>query len=151
MKTVIRIANLRAAMLVLALILIGSASAAPGLYHQPARDGHGLSISQPTEAGHSVIWYLYREDGTATFLIADPCESFPCVSALYEPTANFMGGGLDLGEPVGDIEIGQYNGVTLPVRFDLREWRPEECFGISPGGVLFRQCGGRIDFTRLAD
>ena len=145
MKSVIRIAAFA-----VALILIGSASAAPGLYHQPARDGHGLSISQPTEAaGHSVIWYLYREDGTATFLIADPCESFPCVSALYEPTANFMGGNLSLNDPVGDIEIGV--GDPLPVRFDLREWRPEECYGISPGGVLFRQCGGRIDFTRLAD
>ena len=76
MKTGIRIANLRAhiSALATALLLLGcaqTASAAPGLYHQPARDGHGLSISQPTEAGHSVIWYLYREDGSATFLIAD--------------------------------------------------------------------------------
>ena len=144
MKTGIRIAALA-----VALILIGSASAAPGLYHQPARDGHGLSISQPTEAGHSVIWYLYREDGTATFLIADPCPEFPCVTPLYEPTANFMGGNLSLGEPVGDIEIG--TGDPLPVRFDLRAWRPETCEDITPGGIIFRQCAGRIDFTRLAD
>ena len=129
-------------------LLASSAIAAPGLYHQPARDGHGLSISQPTEAGHSVIWYLYREDGTATFLVADPCPEFPCVTPLYEPTAHFMGSGLDLGDPVGDIEIGR--GDPLPVRFDLREWRPDECFGLSPGGVLWRECAGRLVLERLA-
>ena len=138
-------------MKILALVLVFlavSASAGPGLWYEPGRDGHGLTISQPTSGGHAVIWYLYREDGSATFLIADSCPEFPCVTPLYEPSAHFMGGGLNLGDPVGDIEIGV--GDPLPVRFDLREWRPEECFGISPGGVLFRQCAGRIQFELLA-
>lgn len=135
------------ALFLLALVA-GSVFAAPGLWYEPDRDGHGISITQ-SEGGFAVIWYLYRDDGQPTFLIADPCPEFPCVSALYEPSARFMGGDLELGEPVGDIEIG--TGEPLVVRYDLREWRPETCLGISPGGVLFRECGGRLDLVRLAE
>ena len=126
-------------------------SAAPGWYFEPARDGHGLMISSDTGFGHGVTWFLYREDGSAAFLAAgENCPAFPCVVPLHEPTANFMGGALDLGEPVGSIEL-HYTGGGFSAFYDLRAWRPDRCFGVSPGGIIFNRCAGRIDFTRLAD
>lgn len=149
--------NLHAiASLVAALLLpIGcaqTASAAPGHWYEPERNGHGLQIDQNAHGfGHAVTWYLYREDGTTAFLIGGSnCDSFPCVLTLHEPTARYMGGNLDLGPAVGEIEIG-VAGDTLPVRFDLRAWQPERCTDISPGGVIFRECAGKIDFTLLTE
>ena len=129
------------------LLLASSAIAAPGLWHDPDRPGHGISISQPTEGGHAVLWYLPTRAGETAYLIADPCEAFPCVSALYAPTARWLGGGLELGDPVGEIEIGV--GDPLPVRYDLRAWDVESCAGISAGGVLWRECAGRLELERL--
>ena len=130
------------------LVLAASAFAAPGLWYAPDRPGHGISISQPTEGGYAVLWYLPTRSGVAAYLIADPCPDFPCVSALYSPAARWLGGGLNMGEPVGEIEIGV--GEPLPVRYDLRAWDVETCTGISPGGVLFRECAGRLELERLA-
>jgi len=136
------------------LFLIGCAqpaSAAPGHWYQPERDGIGLQIDQDTGFGSAVTWYLYRPDGSTAFLVGGGnCEAFPCVLTLHEPTARYMGGNLDLGDPVGEIEIG-VAGDTLPVRFDLSEWLPERCTDISPGGVLFRECAGKIDFELLTE
>ena len=129
------------------LLLASSAFSAPGLWFDPDRPGHGISISQPTEGGHAVIWYLPTRAGETAYLIADPCADFPCVSALYSPVASWLGGDLDLGEPVGEIEIGV--GDPLPVRFDLRSFDPDRCSG-TPGGVIFLECAGRLELERLA-
>ena len=131
------------------LVLAASAFAAPGLWYDPDRPGHGISISQVTEGGHAVIWYLPDQNGDAAYLIADPCETFPCVSALYSPTAGWLGGNADLGEPVGEIEVGV--GDPLPVRYDLRAWATDRCSDISAGGVLWRECAGRLELEKLAD
>jgi hypothetical protein len=61
-----------------------------------------------------------------------------------------MGGNLDLGPAIGEIEIGQYHGQTLPVRYDLRSWTWPRCEGSSPGGLIFDRCVGRIEFELLA-
>ncbi|TQE96894.1 MAG: hypothetical protein FKY71_16370 [Spiribacter salinus] len=144
--------NLRATVCAVATLLFSTAFAAPGHWYEPGREGHGLQINRDSGFGHAVTWYLYREDGSTAFLIGGSnCESFPCVLTLHEPTARYMGGSLDLGPEVGEIEIGQYDGVTLPVRFDLRAWQPERCDDISPGGVLWRECAGKIDFELLTE
>ena len=133
------------------LCLVGSALAEPGLWHNPERDGHGISISQPGDGGHAVLWYKYRTDGTAAFLMAEPCPAFPCASPLFEPTARYLGGELDLGEPVGLIEIDAAAENRMRVYFDLREWTWPRCEGVSAGGVVWRECAGWITFHRLAD
>ena len=133
------------------LLLAIPAQAAPGLWHNPDRDGHGLSISQPTAGGHAVIWYLYRPDGTAAFLLAEPCREFPCASALFEPSAGYMGGNLDAGDPVGLLEIGTAQNNRLRVYFDLIPWTWPRCEGVSAGGFLWRECAGWITFHRLAE
>ena len=135
----------------ISLLFAGTALAAPGLWHNPDRDGHGLSISQPTDGGHAVIWYKYRLDGTATFLLAEPCPEFPCASELFEPSANYLGGELDRGEQVGLIDIDIAEGDRLRVYFDLRAWTWPRCEGVSAYGVVWRECAGWITFHRLAD
>lgn len=140
MKTLIALA---------AALLAVSAVAAPGMYHDPARDGYGLSIGTGA-TGYPVYWYLYRPDGSSAMLVGgELCEAFPCVLALHEPTAQWMGGDPDLGPEVGEIEIGVGN--PLPVRYDLRVWQPERCIGISPGGTIFRECAGRLELHLLHD
>ena len=130
------------------LLIPALAFGAPGLWFDPGRPGHGLTISQPTDGGHAVLWYLPRRDGSAAYLLGMPCRDFPCVTTLHEPTAAWLGGGLELGEPVGELEIGV--GDPLPLRYDLRDWSGEVCEGISPGGVLWRECAGRLELERLA-
>jgi len=135
--------------ILIAIFLAGSAIGAPGHWYQPERNGHGLQINRDSGFGSAVTWYVYRPDGSTAFLVGDSnCEAFPCVLTLHEPTAQYMGGSLELGPEIGEIEIG-VAGDTLPVRFDLRAWLPERCTDISPGGVLFRECAGKIDFQLL--
>jgi len=134
------------------LFIPALAFAAPGHWYEPARDGHGLQINRDGGFGSAVTWYLYRPDGTTAFLIGgETCFEFPCVVELYEPTARYMGGDLDLGQPVGILEIGDVEGDTLPVRYDVRAWQTERCSNISAGGVLFRECAGRLDLKLLAE
>lgn len=145
--------NIRSIFAAVVLLVAGSVSAEPGWWYEPApnREGIGLFVTQDMGAGSAVIWYLYREDGSPTWLIGgENCLSFPCVVPLHEPAASWMGGGLDLGEPVGSLEIGAFDGEILPASFDLRGLAPERCSDISPGGVLFRECAGRLDLQLLA-
>ena len=137
-------------LIMLALVFLSaSLSAAPGLWFEPARDGHGLSISQPTDGRHAVLWYLYTRDGAPTWVIAEPCPSFPCVTPLFAPTANWLGGGFELGDEIGSLEI-RADGDNLRASFDLRGLSPEQCdTGI--GGLLLYECVGTITFVRLAD
>lgn len=158
MKSVSLTSNLRATVCAaLTLLFLAGcaqpASAAPGHWYEPSKNGVGIQIDQNLHGfGHQVTWYLYREDGSTAFLSgAETCESFPCVIPLVEPTAYFMGGGLELGDPVGTLEIGVYDGDLLPVVYDLREWRPESCFDIGPGGLIFRQCVGRLSLQLLTE
>lgn len=152
MKSVNRIANLCATVSLAATLLFSAAIAAPGHWYEPGREGHGLQINRDTGFGNALTWYIYRPDGSTAFLVSgENCESFPCVVTLHEPTANFMGGQPFLGPEIGIIEIGQYHGQTLPVRYDLRAWRPDQCLHTGPGGALFNQCFGQIDFELLAE
>lgn len=122
-----------------------------GLWYQPDRPGTGILITPDMGAGHGVIWYLHRRDGTSAFIVGgENCTSFPCVVTLKEPTANWLGGNLDLGEPVGNVDFSEWDG-RLRVNFDLRELSPEICEGISIGGILLRECAGTKFFSRLAD
>ena len=132
------------------LLIPALAFGAPGLWFDPARPGHGLSISQPTEGRHAVLWHLYTRDGAPTWVIAEPCSSFPCVTPLFAPTANWLGGGFELGDEIGSLEL-RPDGDNLRAVFDLRGLSPDECAGITPGGLLFRECVGTITFVRLAD
>ena len=133
----------------LLLLLPSVVFAAPGLWFEPAREGHGLSISAPTSGGHAVIWYLYREDGSAAFLLGGPCREFPCVTELFEPKARYMGGELDLGPPVGTLEIGEAKGDRMRVDFNLTAWTWPRCKGVSAMGYLWRECAGTITMHRL--
>ena len=137
--------------LIAALLLTPTlALAGPGIWHQPDRDGHGIVISQPSEAGSAVLWFLYTRDGSATFLIGEPCPEFPCVTPLFQPSAGWLGGGLELGDEVGSVELSA-SGEQLRVVFDLRGLSPDECAGITPGGLLFRECVGTLTLERLTD
>lgn len=137
-------------LVLLAFLATPVAFAGPGLWSQPDRDGHGLSISQASSGGHAVIWYRHRVDGSSAFLLAEPCQTFPCATILYEPSARWGGGDLDLGDPVGSLEIFP-DGDQIRVIYDIRAWNVERCENISPGGALFRECAGSIRLTKLAD
>lgn len=141
-----------AIILIAVVALTGSAVAAPGTWYNPDRDGHGVQINRDSGFGHGVTWYLYRPDGTTSFLVAkEPCLGFPCVAELVEPTAGFMGGNLDLGETVGILEIGVAEGNALSVRYELSAWLLDQCDGLTPGGLIFRKCVGQIDMELLAE
>lgn len=122
------------------------ALAGPGLWYEPSREGHGITISK-SDGGFGVIWWLYNRDRTATFLLAEPCPELPCATALFLPSANWLGGDLDMGDEIGSIEI-QPQGDALRVVYDLTGLSPDECQG-SPGGLLFAECFGTITFERL--
>ena len=147
---------MRTAAFIAALLAVSAcsspASAAPGHWYEPARSGYGIQIDQDTGFGSAVTFYLYRRDGSTAFLVGgENCESFPCVLTLHEPSADFMGGELELGPEIGEIELGEYDGAILPMRYDLRVWLGEFCQDISPGGVIFRQCAGQRDLQLLAE
>ena len=134
------------------LFLAGSVLAAPGHWYEPAEPGYGVQINQDGGFGYAVTFYLYRTDGSTAFLIgAETCEEFPCVVALLEPTADFMGGNLDVGNALGELEIGVFDGEVLPIRFDLRVWLGEYCENISVGGIIFRQCAGQRNLRLLTE
>jgi len=127
------------------------AVAAPGLYHNPDRDGHGLLLTADTGFGNAVIWYLYRRDRSSAVLIgADNCTEYPCVTALHEPRGPWMGGDFDLGDPVGSVEITLLSENTIKVSYDLRAFDPEKCIGVTPGGVIFNECVGNQVLEVLA-
>lgn len=138
-------------------LLAGTAFSAPGHWYTPDRDGLGLQIDQNFHGfGHAVTWYLYREDGSGAFLVGgETCPYFPCVVELHEPTANYMGGGLELGPAIGILEIGIATEGVLQVDYDLRAWLAaqgsDRCENISVGGILFRECAGKIDLQLLTD
>lgn len=122
-----------------------------GLWYSPDRDGTGIWISPDMGAGHAVLWYLNRRDGSSAYLHAgENCTDFPCVVPLHEPTVSWLGGDVDLGEPIGSLEI-QSSDTGLRVTYDIRGFDPDNCFGISPGGTLFRECAGTRNLVRLTN
>lgn len=136
--------------LIMLALFAGSVFAAPGHWYEPNRSGHGLQIDEATSGGHAVIWYLYTPSGEPTFLAGEPCQSFPCVTVLYSPTARYMGGDPELGPPVGELEIGTAEGETLRIRYDVRSWVFPRCEGSTPGGVLLDECAGNKMLRLLA-
>lgn len=122
-----------------------------GHWYDAEHPGHGIQIDADSGFGHAVTWYLYRKDGSTAFLTAgETCAEFPCVVALHEPSAGFMGRGeFDLGDPVGLVELSFSDGKLL-ADYNLISWI-EECRGASPGGIIFHRCIGEIEFSRLAD
>lgn len=121
-----------------------------GLWYNPERDGLGLWLTQDMGGGHWVQWQLYRRDGsTAVVVGAEGCTEFPCVVPLHEPRAQWLGGNLDFGAPVGMLELHvTENGLRL--EFDLRQFDPANCVGVSPGGVIFNKCIGTLELELLA-
>jgi len=125
-----------------------------GMWYDPEHPGHGLQISGDNGFGRSLVWYLHRADGSTGFVISgENCESFPCVVALYEPTSGFLGGKfggpeLELGEPVGMLELTPVEG-GFEGEYDLIGFASDNCSGISPGGLIFRGCVGKVSFSRL--
>lgn len=133
-------------------LLAGSAYGQAGLWYNPENTGHGIQINEDTGFGYAVTWYLYRKDGSSAFLTAgETCKEFPCVIALHEPKAGFMGRGeFDLGDPVGLVELSFPEAGKMLVDYDLIAWIPE-CQGISPGGIIFNRCIGEIEMVKLAE
>jgi len=134
-----------------AAVLSVSAHASPaGLWYAPANDGAGLWVTEDMGAGHFVQWHLYRRDGSSAFVVSgEGCDKLPCIIPLHEPTAPFMGGTVDLGEPVGTLELRQTD-TGLRAVYDLRAFDPDNCTGITPGGLLLNRCVGTIDLILLA-
>lgn len=123
-----------------------------GLWYNPDKPGHGIQINRDGGFGHAITWYLYRKDGSSAFLTAlETCEEFPCVVSLAEPTARFLDGDAELGDAVGSVELTPQEDGSLEADYDLRLFLGEECFGIGPGGMLFRGCVGKFDMIKLAD
>ena len=125
------------------------AAAEPGLYYNPEKPGHGVYVTQDSGFGSAVVWYLYRQDGSSAVLIsAENCDSFPCAVELLEPSAKFMGGGLEL-TPAGVLEIA-FTDEGAEIEWELYTWPGAECDGLSPGGLIFYSCIGRQDLVLLA-
>jgi hypothetical protein len=112
-------------------------------------------------AGSGVIWFLHRTDGSSAFLIAaENCEEFPCVVPMHEVEAAWMGGAFpgsgssfdfDFKDPVGSLEMRQLEDGRIVTKFDLRGFRPADCFGIGGSGLILRGCIGTITMELLAD
>ena len=139
----------------LSVFALGNAVASDefaGLWYDPDKSGHGIQINRDGGFGHAVTWYLYRKDGSSAFLTAGAtCEEFPCIVPLHEPTSRFLSGDTELGDPVGSLELTPNQDGTMEADYDLRIFLGEECFGITPGGLLFRGCVGKFDMEKLAD
>jgi len=123
-----------------------------GHWYDADSPGHGIQINRDAGFGHAFTWYLYRKDGSTAFLTAgQTCESFPCVVALHEPEAGFMGSGeFDLGPEIGLAELSFTEEGKLLVDYELIAW-VEECRGASPGGIIFQRCIGEIEMELLAE
>lgn len=134
------------------LLLAGSAFGQAGLWYDADNTGHGIQLNADTGFGHAFTWYLYRKDGSSAFLTAgETCKEFPCVVALHEPQAGFMGRGeFALGDPVGMVELSFTDEGLLLVDYQLIAWI-EECQGVTPGGIIFHRCIGKIEMIKLAD
>ena len=140
--------------LLLALLLLPTlAFSQAGHWYDVDHPGHGIQINRDSGFGYAVTWYLYRMDGTTAFLSGETtCEEFPCVIPLVEPSAGFMGSQeLELGDPVGMLELQLRPDGDLDVTYDLISWLSEDCTGISPGGLIFRGCVGDFVMEKLAD
>jgi len=144
--------------LIVAVLFIAFSGAAvasdefAGQWYNPDRSGHGIQINRDGGFGHAITWYLYRKDGSSAFLTAgQTCEEFPCVVTLHEPTSRFLDGGAELGDPVGSVELTPQADGTMEADYDLRVFLGEECFGISPGGMIFLGCVGKFNMVKLAD
>lgn len=124
-----------------------------GLWYNPDKPGHGIQINRDGGFGHAITWYLYRKDGSSAFVTAlETCEEFPCVVSLAEPTARFLDGDAELGDAVGSVELTPQEDGSLEVDYDLSLFLgADHCYGISPGGMIFRQCVGKFDMIKLAD
>jgi len=123
-----------------------------GHWYDADKPGHGIQIDRDGGFGHAVTWYLYRKDGSSAFLTAgQTCEEFPCVVTLHEPSARFLDGGAELGDPVGSVELTPQEDGTLEADYDLILFLGEECLNITPGGLIFKQCVGKFDMVKLSD
>ena len=156
------ITTLLAAVFALGLSTGAAASSeTSGLWHDPEHPGHGVLITQDMGAGQAVIWFLHRTDGSSAFLIAsENCEEFPCVAPMHEVEAAWMGGAFpgsgssfefDFGDPVGTLEMNVLEDGRIAAKFDLRGFRPADCFGIGGSGLILRGCIGTITLELLAD
>ena len=134
------------------MMLAGSAFGQAGHWYDPEHPGFGIQINRDSGFGYAVTWYLYRKDGSTAFLTAgETCEQFPCVVALHEPKAGFMGtGDFELGPEIGILEIGKAQDGVLPVEYELIAW-VEECRGASPGGIIFQRCIGDLELELIAE
>ena len=140
--------------LLLALLLVPIlAFSQAGHWYDVDHPGHGIQINRDSGFGYAVTWYLYRMDGTTAFLSGETtCEEFPCVIPLVEPSAGFMGSQeLELGDPVGMLELQLRLDGDLDVTYDLIDWLAEDCAGITSGGLIFRGCVGDFVMEKLAD
>ena len=123
-----------------------------GHWHDADKPGHGIQIDRDGGFGHAITWYLYRKDKSSAFLTSgQTCEEFPCIVTLHEPSARFLDGDVELGDPVGSVELTPQEDGTLEADYDLRLFLGEECLNITPGGLLFRQCVGKFDMVKLSD
>lgn len=145
---------------VIMLLVSSTAFGQAGHWYNADHPGHGIQINRDSGFGYAVTWYLYRKDGSTSFLSGEEtCKEFPCIIPLVEPSAGFMGQGeLELGEPVGTLELIPLASclsldcpdASLEVIYDLIGWIPE-CAGIGPGGLLLQKCIGSFEVTKLAD
>lgn len=136
---------------IIGLLAAGSAAAMaePGMYYNPDKPGHGIHITQDLGYGSGVTWYLYRQDRSSAVLIsAENCTEFPCVVELLEPTAKFMGGGLEFA-PSGVVELA-FTDDGLSIDWELYYWSGADCADKSPGGLIFFNCIGSQDLVLLA-
>ena len=144
---------MRSLFLAILLLVPSLVLGGPGHWYDASHPGHGIQINRDAGFGYAVTWYLYRKDGSTAFLAGEStCEEFPCVIALVEPSAGFMGSGeFDLGEPVGSLELIPLEDGRLEARYDLIDWLEADCAGLSPGGLVFQRCVGEIELEKLAD
>ena len=134
---------------IIGLLIAGSsiALAGSGWWYDSDNPGHGLTISQDGGHGHGVIWYLYRADGSAGFVVGvENCQDFPCVVTLAEPVSAGAFGQTQL-KTVGWLELTPTDS-GLKATYDLVDFL--DCRELSPGGIIFRKCIGTINLKKLA-
>ena len=140
--------------LLFALLLSISALASaiePGWYAPLDGSGQGVIVRCNSD-NECVFSWLAHADGQAWLISQDNCPRADAVCNLefLRPSGIWMrSDSLELGEVLVSAEI-EATADSIIVDYNAMRLFPETCFGITPGGLIFRNCIGVEEFFLLA-